>query len=252
MFYKNYFIIFIFIYLTNCSSNTLNTNKSTLLSNNNYSNQGFALIYESELYINKIISNKLNERDLIIFQKNLKKNTQVKITNIFNNKSLIASVGKKTNYPSFNNSVVSKRIAKELDLEISEPYVEIVAIPKNSLFIAKRAKTYEEEKNVANKAPVNVISVNDLNEKKPKDKILLKRNFSYIIKVADFYFDDTAIMMKKRIIKETQIKKPKSKKIFDNQYRVYLGPFDNIIALQNSYYAINKLSFENIEILKND
>ena len=33
---------------------------------------------------------------LIIFQRNLKKNTQVKITNILNNKSLIAKVGKKT------------------------------------------------------------------------------------------------------------------------------------------------------------
>ena len=121
MFYKKYFLIFIFISLANCSSNTLNTNKLISLSKDNYSNKGFTLIYDPELYINKIISNKLDERDLIIFQKNLKKNTQVKITNIFNNKSLIASVGKKTNYHYFNNSVISKRIAKQLNLNISEP-----------------------------------------------------------------------------------------------------------------------------------
>ena len=71
---------------------------------------------------------------------------------------------KKLNYPLFNNSVISARIAKELDINLDEPYVEIIAIPENSLFIAKKAKTFDEEKNVANKAPVNDISIDNLND----------------------------------------------------------------------------------------
>jgi len=137
-------------------------------SDNNFVNRGFALIYSEDLFNKKIISNIVDEQTLIIFQKYLKKNTQVKITNILNNKSLIAIVGKKSDYPSFNNSVISRRIADELNININEPYVEILEIPKNSVFIAKKAKTFDEEKNVANKAPVNNISINDLNEAKKK------------------------------------------------------------------------------------
>ena len=59
----------------------------------NFSNKGFALIYDDNLYKKKIISKKINERSLTIFQKNLKANTHVKMTNILNNKSLIATVG---------------------------------------------------------------------------------------------------------------------------------------------------------------
>ena len=108
----------------------------------------------------------------------MKKNTQVKITNILNNKSLIVKVGKKTKYPLFNNSVISPRIAKELDINLDEPYVEIIAIPENSLFIAKKAKTFDEEKNVANKVPVNDISIDNLNDsQKVSIKQLQKQSF---------------------------------------------------------------------------
>ena len=55
-----------------------------------------------------------------------------------------------------------------------------------------------------------------------------------------------------RIKNETKVKNAKVEKISNNIYRVYLGPFDNIIALQNSFNDISILKFENIEIIKND
>ena len=48
-----------------------------------------------------------------------------------------------------------------------EPYVEIVLIPKGSTFVAK-AKTFDEERSVAEKAPIDGIQINDLNKKKTK------------------------------------------------------------------------------------
>ena len=221
---------------------------------NSFSNKGFALIYNENLFENKIISKKIDERSLIIFQRNLKINTQVKITNILNNKSIIAKVGKKSSYPSFNNSVLSKRIAKDLDLDLNEPYVEIIEINKNTAFIAKKAKTFDEEKKVASKAPVNSISINDLKitESSKTKKKKKKRNFSYEIKIASFYFESTAKIMLNRIKTETIITNPKIKKISDNEYRVYLGPFDNIDSLKKSYNGISILEFDNIEIIKND
>ena len=65
---------------------------------------------------------------------------------------------------------------------------------------------FEEEKTVAEKAPVDGIQINDLNKKKKKKK-KKKKNFSYSIKVADFYYKDTAKIMVNRIKNETSIKK---------------------------------------------
>jgi len=252
MFYKNILFIIIFLFLTNCTTGSLVKNKQNKIIVKHYIKKGFALIYSEEIYKKKIINKQIDERSLIIFQKNLKTNTQVKITNILNGKSLIGTVKKNSEYPSFNNSVLSIRIAEELDLDINQPYVEILEILENSIFVAKRAKIYEEEKNVAVKAPVNSISINNLNIVKNDDEKKSITKFSYIIKIADFYFEDTALVMRNRIKTESLIKNSKIKKISDKKYRVYLGPFSNINSLQKSYNDIGILEFENIEIIKND
>ena len=169
MLYKNFTYFFLFFLVSNCTSISINDiNKSS--PKNIFTNKGFTLIYSPDLYQKKIISKKLDQRSLLIFQKNLKKNTSVKIVNINNNKSLLAKVGNNASYPLFNNSVITSRIAMELDLDLSEPYIEIISIPDNSIFFAKRAKTFDEEKNVANKVPVNTISINNLNKKEVKKK----------------------------------------------------------------------------------
>ena len=250
--YKNTLFITILLFLANCTTETLVKNKPNTTIVNGYSNKGFALIYSEDIFKNKIVNKKIDERSLTIFQKKLKTNTKVKITNILNNKSLIGTVVKNSKYPSFNNAVLSKRIAEELDLDINQPYVEIFEILENSIFIAQKAKTYDEEKNIAVKAPVNKISINDLNLVKKNVKKNYNIKFSYIIKVADFYFNDTALMMLSRIKNESSIKTPKIKKISNKKYRVYLGPFSNINSLQKSYNDISILKFDNIEIIKND
>ena len=144
---------------------------------------------------------------------------------------------------------MSKRIAEELDLDINQPYIQILEILENSIFISQKAKTYDEEKNVAEKAPVDGIYEFYLKKNDQKINVVI---FSYIIKIADFYFNDTALMMLHRIKMESSIKDPKVKKISNKKYRVYLGPFNNINSLQKSYNDINILEFENIEIIKND
>ena len=252
MFYKKILLLILFLLISNCTTRTLTEKKQNKNLRNSYSNKGFALIYSEDLYKQKIVSKKINERSLIIFQRNLKINTQVKITNILNNKSIIGTVGKKSKYPSFNNSVLSIRIADELNLDNNQPYVEILEILENSIFVAQKAKTYDEEKNVAVKAPVDGISINDLNIEKTKTKKSYDTKFYYTIKIADFYFNDTALMLLSRIKTETLIVNPKIEKISNKKYRVYLGPFSNIKSLQKSYNDISILQFENIEIIRND
>ncbi len=248
--YKNFLAIF-FIIISGCSTLVVTDIDKKIINKKNFTNKGFALIYSDNLYKQKIISKKLDERGLIIFQRNLRKDTFVIIKNILNNKSIIAKVGSSSKYPLFNNSVISKRISDEIEIDLNEPYVEIFEILENSSFIAKKAKTFDEEIKVAEIAPIESISVNDLNNTK-KVKKTNKKKFNYIIKIADFYFKDTAKSMIGRIKKETSINNISIQNLSDIEYRVFLGPYDNIKSLQKAFNDISVLGFENIEIIKND
>ena len=249
---KNFILFVAIIFLSISCVENYPVNKITVIKNESFFvNKGFSLVYTDELLENKLVGKKIDERSLVIFQKNLKKNTSVKITNLLNGKSIIAKVGKNANYPIFFNSVISKRINDELELNSSEPYIEIKEIKLNSTFVAKKSKTFDEEKKVASKAPVDSIKIKDLsNSKKPKKKII-KKVFSYSIKIADFYFENSAKDLMVRIKKETNIKNVRLKKLSANNFRVFLGPYDNLNSLKNEFNAINSLQFENIEILKN-
>ncbi len=248
---KNVLILTLF-FLSSCSVDISKKESNEIVSLIGFKNNGFALVYDDNFYKNDVVSSKLEDRDLLIFQKNLKKDTTVKIKNNINNKSVIAKVGKDANYPLFNNSVISKRIASEIELNLDEPYIEIIEILNNSSFVAKKAKTFEEEKKVADKAPVDLISVNDLNKNQKKIKNDTNNIFSYIIKIGDFYFYDSAKLMIKRIDQETNVKNIKLKTLSETNYRVFLGPFNSLNSLKKAFNDISLLNFENIEIIKND
>ena len=253
--YKLFLYIFFVLFLNSCIETTDINYSTKPVIIEKFSNKGFALLYDDDLFKKKIIKKKINERDLIIFQKNLKKGTPVKIFNPTNKKSLIAKVGKNSTYPNFNNSVISKRIFDELELDLNDPYIHIVEIIEQDTFIAKKTKTFESEKKVANKAPVESISVNDLNEsnkKIKKDKKKNRKKFIYNIKIADFYFEKTAISMINRVKTETSIKNAKIKEVSKNKFRVYIGPYSNLKTLQKAYNSVEKLEFENIEILRHE
>jgi len=245
-------LIIIFFFLSSCSTNNINKFKDKKTVHMQiYSNKGFALLYKDNLKKSKLLNKKIDERSLIIFQKNLKKNTSVKITNLLNNKSILAKVGSDSRYPNFYNSVISQRIFDELELNENEPYVEVSTVSENSTFLAKKAKMYDEEKKVADKAPVDGISISDLNQDKKKEKKIKETGkFIYIIKIADFYYEKTAKLMQKRIKDELNIKNSKIKQISNTNFRVYMGPFENLKSLKNAFDDINPLNFENIEIIK--
>ena len=72
-------------------------------------------------------------------------------------------------FSDFYNSVITQRIAEELSLDPKEPYIDLVLISKNSTFVAKKAKTFDEEKKVAEKAPVDGITIDNLGKEKEKE-----------------------------------------------------------------------------------
>jgi len=247
--YKIFILSFISFILLGCeNTSNISSNKINIELEKKYRNIGFALIYNKNL--EKIKS--LENRSLDIYHKSLKRKSVVKITNPENGKYLIANVkSNKEKFSEFYNSILSLRISKELELDLNEPYVEITLVSKDSTFIAKKAKMFEEEKSVAEKAPVDGIQINDLNIKKKKKKIIKSKKFSYSIKVADFYYKNTAENMKDRIINEVSINNLRIIKLSKTKYRLLIGPFNDIKSLKKSFEKMNYFNFENLEILRN-
>ena len=134
---------------------------------------------------------------------------------------------------------------------MTEPYINIALISQNSTFIVKKAKTFDEEKSVAEKAPVDGIKIDNLNIVKKEKKLMKESFFSYSIKVADFYYNDSAINMVNRIKSETDLTNAIIEKLSKTKYRVLLGPFNDIKKLEEVFNEIKSLNFENLEILKN-
>ena len=241
--YKN--LLLILFFLASCTVQT------TQYSENIFSNRGFVLLYDESLIEKKLLRKPLDDRGLEIVHNTLSKGTKVRIINLLNNKSTNAIVKTKNKNLFFYNSIFSKRIFDELDISLKEPYVEISKIRENKTFIAKKSKTFDEEKKVANKAPVKSISINEIGTPKSKE-LDDRRSFNYSIKITEFYFLKNATELKKRIENETSLKNINIISINDTKHQVLLGPYSNINTLQSAYNSINNLNFENIELIRND
>ena len=222
------------------------------ITNQKYRNLGFTLIFDDKLIHNKQINKKINNLELEIFHKKIFKNSFVKITNPENDKSVIAKVAANDAvFSDFYNSVITTRIVDELSLNPNNPYIELILFSKESTFVAKKAKTFDEEKHVADKAPVDGIVINNIGSSNTKKNKVSPQKFIFSIKIADFYFKDSAENMIKRIEEETNIKTSEIKKLSNTKYRVLIGPFNDIKNLEKTFNKLKPLEFENIEILKN-
>ena len=250
--YKILISIISIFFLLSCEQNNINKKIVNQQIFDKYKNTGFALIYSDILKKEKKITKKIDNRSILIFHKNLKKNSFVKITNPMNQKTIIAEViSNNVDFSDFYNCVITKRIAEELSLDLNEPYVDLVLISNNSTFVAKKAKTFDEEKKVAEKAPIEGIKIDNLGgDIKKSEEVTNDNIFKYSIKIADFYFKESAKNMSSRIINETNVKNPIIQTLSKTKYRVLLGPFNDIKKLETTFNEIKSLNFENIEILK--
>ena len=181
----------------------------------------------------------------------LQTNTAIRIINPANLKVIETKIYKKTDYPKIFTIVVSEKIASILELDLDNPFVEVTEVKKNKTFVAKKSNTYEEEKNVAEKAPVDKVKMDKLinNEDETKKKVFKDNNF--IILINDFYYEDSAINLKNELSKKTRFINILVRKISNNKYRLFVGPFKNFNALKTTYISLNNLGFDDLSIYKN-
>jgi len=219
-----------------------------------YSSKGFALIYEDDLYNKKVVNKKINNDRLEILHNLLKKNTPIKIINPDNSKFVETKVFRNAKYPKIFNIIISKKIASILDLDINNPYIEIIEVKKNKTFIAKEGNIFEEEKNVAEKAPVNEVKMDDLSKDRNKNKDTKKtdkeKNKKFIIVISNFYYAYSANNLKKELNKSINNANFSVKKINVNKYRLSVGPFKNFNSLKSVYIGLNNLGFEDLNVYR--
>ena len=238
-------LIFIIFFLFSCSNGTFNTNN-----NKSYTSKGFALIYDENDYQNKIISTKLNPNNIEIGHNQLNKNSYVVITNPINKKSLTLKVSKKVKYPDFFKVLITEKLANELNLNPKMPYIEIEKRVKNKSFVAKKAVTHSEEKNVLTKAPITKVKINDIS-KDSKNSLKNKSTNKYSIIVGNFYSKKWAESLIDILVNEDINKEVfKVIKLGKNNYQLLAGPYTSINTLKSDYFKLNKYGFDNLDLKK--
>ena len=241
-----YRILLLFtFFLSACVNGAYQSNKAAIEETS--TEKGFVLIYEESLKKDKILRKKIENDELQVIHNKIKKNSFIDIFNPINSKSLKAKVIAKDNYPSIYRLVVSKKIAEILELDLNNPYVEFSEIKKNKTFIAKKSETFQEEREVAEKAPVKEVLVADLSKNK-KSKKIKKNNTKFYILISDFYYLESAQNLKKNLNEQIKSNKLSINSINDHKHRLYLGPFKNFKSLQSTYIKLHKHGFTDLDI----
>ena len=234
--------------LSSCANYNINKS-SNELEKKFYSSSGFALIYNEDLFKEGLVNKKLKNDKIYIMHSFLKTNTPVEIINPNTSKSITTKINKRAKYPAIFNIVISEKAAEALNLDYNDPYVEINEIKKNQTFVAKKGKTYNEEKYVAIKVPVEKIEINSLSSNAAIKKEKKNKNQFFLI-VSDFYYMESAINLKNELDLKTETQVLHIKKINDKKYRLYAGPFKNFNSLKSTYISLNKLGFNDLDIIK--
>jgi len=106
-----------------------------------------------------------------------------------------------------------------------------------------------------NKIPKNIdtTTIDNISNKpvvKKKDK---KVNKKFSIIVGEFYSKKTAYNLKKNL-KSTNISNHvlKVRKLGNNRFELFAGPYSSINTLKNDYFKLNKYGFEYLEIKQNE
>ena len=241
-------IIFILFFVLSCSPQISKINQNKL-----YSAKGFAYIYNDFDYREKIIKGSMSNDKMQISHQNLRTGTLIKIINPKNNETMVLKNIKRIKYPDFYKILITKPVAEKLNLDPNLPLLEIIEVKKNKLFIAEKAKIYNEEKKIPSKAPIASVQISNIS--KNKSKTLTKITEEIFIHIASFYSLDVAKFLEQRIIKEVtdyDSKKLKLKKINNKETQVISGPYTSVNLLKNDYIKLKNFGFEELDIFINE
>ena len=98
-------------------------------------------------------------------------------------------------------------------------------------------------------------SVEISNISKDKTKKLKKNKDQIFLLIGTFYSSDTAVFLKKRIIKKVpdlDSEKLKIEKVNDKETQLISGPYTSVNLLKNDYIKLKNFGFEELDIFINE
>ncbi len=234
----------ILFFLVSCTTSSKLYNKTP------FNSSGFAYIYNDNDYENNLIKGKLDNTKLQISNSELKLNSLIKITNPKTKESMVLKNTKKIEYPDFYKIIITKKVAKKLNINSELPFVEISEIKKNKSFVAKKAKIFNEEKKLPSNAPVTSVEISNISKNKDFKKSQKKEKF--FILIGSFSQKTVAEYLKNRIIKEIPNYNSKNLRIIkksNKENNLLSGPYYTINLMKNDYILLKNLGFEELNIV---
>jgi hypothetical protein len=171
-------------------------------------------------------------------------NTQVKITNLTNNKSIVLQIDKNSTYKNGREILISKKYFDLLELNNKFPLIKIETIRVNKTFTADTAKIFEEEKKVIQKIETQNIDIIDLSKNISSKDIFSKK---IIIYYGDFSYKNSAIDFANSLKKELKNISPNIIQI-NKKFRVEALSINNLDEFDIFYNKITNTKFENYNI----
>ena len=229
--------------MCSCASTSMNKYEKPVLNS-----KGFAYIYTINDYENKFIKKKINSNEMIIAHNKVKRGSLLKITNPNNGKNIILKNSFRLDYPDFYKVLITKTVSSQIGLNENFPYVEVEELKKNKSFIAKKAETHEEEKQLGVKAPVEKVKINNISKTKIK---MSDKQPKFVIILGNFYSQESAKLLIKRVKTESlslRNKKISIDKKNKHNFEVFLGPYKTIKMIKNDYIALKQINFDEVDI----
>jgi len=190
--------------------------------------------------------------------------SNVRITNIENGFSMIVRVNHRGAYSNTNIIELSDRVFDKLKLNENGNLVKLELINANETFILGKAKTYNAEKKISSTAPVNgvsIISISPENQDSTAENLLFEDNINLdnfrietisnkeiYIHVATLFFKHTAKEVQKTLKSVKKVNIVNSMNNGKNTYKVIIGPFENLVQLNEILKIDTIQQYEDLSI----
>ena len=190
--------------------------------------------------------------------------SNVRVTNIENGFSMIVRVNHRGAYSNTNVIELSDIVFNKLKLNENGNLIKLELINANETFILGEAKTYNEEKKISSMAPidnVSVVSIGSGSQESEAEKPLTKdevnldnfriekiQNKEIYIHVATLLFKQSAEELENKLKSIKKVDIVNSMNNGKNTYKVIIGPFDNLVQLNETLKVNTIQQYEDLSI----
>jgi len=176
--------------------------------------------------------------------------SNIRVTNLDNGFSMLVRVNHRGAYSNTNIIELSDHVFDKLLIIKNKNIVKIELLNNNETFVLGEAKTYNAEKTIASKAPIDGVSVISIDSDEVNESIIIDSNIiksqvnlndfkiektdlikNIYIHVATLSFEANAANLKNNLNTIENINVINSVINGKNNYKVVIGPFNNLSEL---------------------